>query len=127
MAISSQPTVLTQSNDAYINVGVTGRLQTLSASTGTVAINPTDGSFIRIANPVGAVTVNFTGIPAGYGTSWQVEIASRGSNAVAFNNVIWDGGSAPSIASGTNKTVLEFYSWDGGTNVYGRLKFAVLA
>jgi len=28
MAISSQPTVLAQSNDAYINVGVTGRLQT---------------------------------------------------------------------------------------------------
>jgi hypothetical protein len=121
MAISSQPTVLTQSNDAYINVGVTGRLQTLSASSGTVAINPTNGSFIRIANPVGAVTVNFTGIPSGYGTSWQVEVASRGSNAVAFNNVVWDGGSAPT------KSVLEFYSWDGGTNVYGRLKFATLA
>ena len=49
------------------------------------------------------------------------------ANAVAFNNIVWDGGSAPTIASGTNKTVLEFYSWDGGTNVYGAVKFATLA
>jgi len=71
MAISSQPTVLAQSNDAYINVGVTGRLQTFSAATGTLTINPTSGSFIRITNLVGAVTVNWTGVPAGYGTRWQ--------------------------------------------------------
>jgi len=45
MAISSQPTVLAQSNDAYINVGVTGRLQNFSAATGTLSINPTNGSF----------------------------------------------------------------------------------
>lgn len=127
MAISSQPTVLAQSNDAYINVGVTGRLQTLTAQTGTISINPTNGSFIRITNPVGAVTVNFTGIPAGYGTRWQIEVRSRGANAVAFNGVTWDGGSAPTIASGTNASVLNFYSPDGGTTIYGRLEFATLA
>jgi hypothetical protein len=127
MAISSSPTVLTQSNDAYINAGHTGRLQTFSASTGAVSINVTNGPFVRITNPVGAVTVTFVGIPSGYGNLWQVEVANRGANAVAFNNITWDGGSAPTLASGTNKTVLEFYSWDGGTNIYGRLKFADLA
>ena len=127
MAISSQPTVLAQSNDAYINVGVTGRLQNLVRQTGAVSINPTNGSFIRIANPVGAVTVTFTGVPSGYGTRWQVEVANRGANAVAFNGVTWDGGSAPTIASGTNKSVLVFYSPDGGTTIYGRLEFATLA
>ncbi len=127
MAISSSPTVLTQSNDAYINAGHTGRLQTFSASTGAVSINVTNGPFVRITNPVGAVTVTFVGIPSGYGNLWQVEVANRGANAVAFNNITWDGGSAPTLASGTGKTVLEFYSWDGGTNIYGRLKFADLA
>ncbi len=127
MAISSQPTVLTQSNDAYINVGVTGRLQTFSAATGTLNINPTSGSFVRITNLVGAVTVNFVGVPASYGTRWQVEIANRGANAVAFNGITWDGGSAPSIASGTGKTVLKFYSPDGGVTVYGGVEFATLA
>jgi hypothetical protein len=127
MAISSQPTVLAQSNDAYINVGVTGRLQTLSASTGSVTINPTSGSFIRIANPVGAVTVTFTGVPSGYGTRWQVEVANRASNAVTFNGITWDGGSAPTIASGTNKTVLKFYSYDGGSTIYGGVEFATIA
>lgn len=127
MAISSQPTVLAQSNDAYINVGVTGRLQTLSASTGATNINPTSGSFIRIANPVGAVTVTFVGVPAGYGTRWQVEVAARGSNAVTFNGITWDNGSVPTLASGTAKSVLNFYSPDGGTTIYGRLEFASVA
>jgi hypothetical protein len=127
MAISSQPTVLAQSNDAYINVGVTGRLQTFSAATGTLTINPTSGSFIRITNLVGAVTVNWTGVPAGYGTRWQVEVRNRGANAVAFNGVTWDGGSAPTIASGTAASVLNFYSPDGGVTIFGRLEFATVA
>ena len=127
MAISSQPTVLAQSNDAYINVGVTGRLQNFSAATGTLTINPTNGSFIRITNLVGAVTVNWTGVPSGYGTRWQVEVRNRGANAVAFNGVTWDGGSAPSIASGTAASVLNFYSPDGGVTIFGRLEFATVA
>lgn len=127
MAISSQPTVLAQSNDAYINVGVTGRLQTIVGSTGSISINPTSGSFIRIANPVGAVTATFTGVPSGYGTRWQVEVANRGSNAVVFNGITWDGGTVPTIASGTSKSVLVFYSPDGGTTIYGKLEFASLA
>jgi len=127
MAISSQPTVLAQSNDAYINVGVTGRLQTFSASTGAVSINPTSGSLTRIANRVGALTVNSTGVPSGYGTRWQVEVANSASNAVSFNGITWDGGSTPSIASGTGKTVLKFYSYDGGSTIYGGVEFASIA
>jgi hypothetical protein len=118
---------LAQSNDAYINVGVTGRLQNFSAATGTLSINPTNGSFIRITNLVGAVTVNWTGVPSGYGTRWQVEVRNRGANAVAFNGVTWDGGSAPSIASGTAASVLNFYSPDGGVTIFGRLEFATVA
>ena len=127
MAISSQPTVLAQSTDAYINAGNTSRLQTFTSSTGAVTINPTNGAFVRIVSPVGSVSVTFTGIPATYGNRWTVEVASRSSNAVTFNNITWDNGVTPTLASGTAKTVLEFYSPDGGSTIYGKTLFASIA
>jgi len=126
MAISSQPTVLTQSTDAYINSGNTSRLQTLTSSTGAVTINPTNGAFTRMSSLAGNVTITFTGLPNGYANQWFVEVVSRGSNTVTFSGVTWDGGSAPTIVA-SGKTVLKFYSTDGGTTIYGGTHFANIA
>lgn len=121
MAITSTPQVLSQSVDAYINAGNTSRIQTFSASTGAVSINPTNGTFSRIASPVGAVTVTFTGIPSGFANQWYVEVYNKLSQTVSFSGVTWDGGSAPTLASTSNKmSLLTFYSPDGGTTIYGK-------
>lgn len=126
MAISSQPQVLAQATDAYINSGNTSRLQTFTSSTGAVTINPTNGAFSKMSSLAGNVTITFTGLPNGYANQWYVEIANRGANTVAFTGVTWDGGSAPTIVS-SGKTVLKFYSTDGGTTIYGGTHFANIA
>lgn len=126
MAISSQPQVLAQATDAYINSGNTSRLQTFTSSTGAVTINPTNGAFSKMSSLAGNVTITFTGLPNGYANQWYVEIANRGANTVAFTGVTWDGASAPTIVS-SGKTVLKFYSTDGGTTIYGGTHFANIA
>ena len=126
MAISSQPQVLAQATDAYINSGNTSRLQTFTSNTGAVTINPTNGAFSKMSSLAGNVTITFTGLPNGYANQWYVEIANRGANTVAFTGVTWDGGSAPTIVS-SGKTVLKFYSTDGGTTIYGGTHFANIA
>lgn len=126
MAISSQPTVLAQSTDAYINAGNTSRLQTLTSSTGAVTINPSNGAFTKMSSLAGNVTITFTGLPSGYANQWYLEVANRGSNTVSFTGVTWDGGSAPTIVS-SGKTVLVFYSTDGGATIYGKAHFANIA
>ncbi len=127
MAISSQPQVLAQATDAYINAGNTSRLQTFTSNTGAVTLNPSNGAFSKFSSLAGNITISFTGVPSGYANQWYVEIAARGSNTVAFSGVTWDGGSAPTIPSGTAKCVLVFYSLDGGSTIYGKLHFANIA
>jgi hypothetical protein len=65
-------------------------------------------------------------VPDNYANTWWVEVANRGSNTVNFSNVSWDGGGTPTLAT-TGKSVLEFYSRDGGTSIYGRVRFANVA
>lgn len=129
MPITMTPQVLTASQDAYITQGVTARLQTLSgaAATGAVSISVIDYPVTVLASQTGASTITFTNVPSNYANTWWVEVAGRGSNTVTFTGVTWDGGSAPSFASGTNKSVVEFYSRDGGTTIYGVLRFANVA
>jgi hypothetical protein len=127
MAITSVPQVLSQATDAYINAGNTSRLQTPAVQTGSVTVAVTNGAFTKFASITGNLTIAFSNVPSGYANQWYVEIAGRGSNTVAFTGVTWDGGSAPSIASGTGKTVILFYSTDGGTTIYGKSYFASIA
>lgn len=126
MAISSQPTVLAESVDAYINAGNTTRLQTITGSTGAINISITNGAVSRISSLAGNTTVTFTNVPSGYANQWLVEVANRGANTVTFSGVTWDGGSAPTIVA-SGKTVLKFYSSDGGVTIYGALEFANVA
>jgi hypothetical protein len=127
MAITSVPTVLSQNTDAFINAGMTSRIQSFTgaAASGSLTINPTSGGFIRLISQTSSSTINFAGAPAGYANTWYVEVNGRGSNTVTFTGVTWDGGSAPSISS-AGKTVLIFYTPDGGTTIYGKSLFASL-
>lgn len=128
MPITMSPQVLTASTDAYITQGVTARLQTLSgaAATGAVSISVIDFPVTVLDSQTNSSTITFTNVPSGFANTWWVETSNRGSNTVTFTGVTWDGGSAPSLQT-TGKTVLEFYSRDGGSTIYGRARFLSIA
>lgn len=122
MAITSSPQVLSASADAYINAGATTRLQTLTGSTGFITVSIVDGAAIKLVNVTGTTAVTFSNITSGYANQWTVEVVNRGSNPVTFQGVTWDGGVAPTLST-TGKTVVQFYSADGGATIYGKALF----
>lgn len=128
MPITMSPQVLTASTDAYITQGVTARLQTLSgaAANGPITVSVIDFPVTVLRNQTATSTITFSNVPDNYANTWWVEVANRGSNTVNFSNVSWDGGGSPTLAT-TGKSVLEFYSRDGGTTIYGRVRFANVA
>ena len=128
MPITMSPQVLTASQDAYITQGVTARLQTLSGSNanGSLTVSVIDYPVTVLSSQTGVSTITFSNVPSNYANTWWVEVSNRGSNTVTFSGVTWDGGSTPSLAT-TGKSVLEFYSRDGGTSIYGRVRFANVA
>lgn len=128
MPITMSPQVLVAGTDAYITQGITARLQTLSgaSATGAVSISVIDSPVTVLSGQTGNSTVTFTNVPENFANTWYVETSNRGSNTVTFTGVTWDGGSAPSLQT-TGKTVLEFYSRDGGTTIYGKARFLSIA
>lgn len=128
MPITMSPQVLTASTDAYITQGVTARLQTLTgaAANGPITVSVIDFPVTVLRNQTATSTITFSNVPDNYANTWWVEVANRGSNTVNFANVSWDGGGTPTLAT-TGKSVLEFYSRDGGTSIYGRVRFANVA
>lgn len=129
MPITMSPQVLTASQDAYITQGITARLQTLSgaAASGSQTVSIIDYPVTLLTSQTSNSTITFSNIPNGSANTFYVEVANRGSFSVTFSGVTWDGGSAPTLASGTGKTVLEFYSRDGGSTIYGKARFATIA
>ena len=128
MPITMSPQVLTASTDAYITQGVTARLQTFTgaAANGAITVSVIDFPVTVLRNQTATSTITFSNVPDNYAITWWVEVANRGSNTVNFANVSWDGGGTPTLAT-TGKSVLEFYSRDGGTSIYGRVRFANVA
>jgi hypothetical protein len=128
MPITMSPQVLTASTDAYITQGVTARLQTFTgaAANGAITVSVIDFPVTVLRNQTATSTITFSNVPDNYANTWWVEVANRGSNTVNFSNVSWDGGGSPTLAT-TGKSVLEFYSRDGGTSIYGRVRFANVA
>lgn len=128
MPITMSPQVLTASTDAYITQGVTARLQVLSgaAANGPITVSVIDFPVTALVDQTATSTITFTNVPSNYANTWWVEVSNRGSNTVNFSNVSWDGGGSPTLAT-TGKSVLEFYSRDGGTTIYGRVRFANVA
>jgi len=128
MPITMSPQVLTASTDAYITQGVTARLQTFTgaAANGAITVSVIDFPVTVLRNQTATSTITFSNVPDNYANTWWVEVANRGSNTVNFANVSWDGGGSPTLAT-TGKSVLEFYRRDGGTSIYGRVRFANVA
>jgi hypothetical protein len=146
MSVTSVPQLLEQSNDININSAQATRVQTFSGITysgqltqalnATQAINPTNGGFVQLTNLSTNVTVSFVGIPGSftdvYGqtmyqpTVWYVDVNNRGTYTITFSGVTWDGGTAPTLASGTGRSMIEFISHDGVT-VIGKLLYASLS
>ena len=128
MPITMSPQVLTASTDAYITQGVTARLQTLTgaAANGPITVSVIDFPVTVLRNQTATSTITFSNVPDNYANTWWVEVANRGSNTVNFSNVSWDGGGTPTLAT-SGRSVLEFYSRDGGTTIYGRVRFANIA
>ena len=128
MPITMSPQVLTASTDAYITQGVTARLQTFTGASanGAITVSVIDFPVTVLRNQTATSTITFSNVPDNYANTWWVEVANRGSNTVNFSNVSWDGGGTPTLAT-TGKSVLEFYSRDGGTSIYGRVRFTNVA
>jgi hypothetical protein len=79
---------------------------------------------------LGNMTLAFSNIPTtAKAAFWQVEIKAGGSYSVTYPaSVKWDGGGASNVAPllSTNTTVLNFYTRDGGSTIYGSYAFADL-
>ena len=144
MPVNARPLTLVASTDAYRNTETTIRQVTLTGSSGSITINAAGNQYARIVNPTNNVTVTFSapnsifysivsstgaynipGLTGGTGNVWYVEVGGRGSYSVLFNNITWDGGVVPTLAT-TGKSIIMFYSPDNGTTIYGTLLFASL-
>jgi len=96
---------------------------------GTATCNLATAGVFRI-NANGNLTVVFSNFPStAKAAFWQVEIKNGGSYTVTWpGGVKWDGGGAANVAPllSTNTTLLNFYTRDGGTTIYGGYAFADL-
>jgi hypothetical protein len=96
---------------------------------GTATCDLSAAGVFRI-NANGNLTVVFSNFPStAKAAFWQVEIKGGGSYAITWpGGVKWDGGGAANVAPllSTNTTLLNFYTRDGGTTIYGGYAFADL-
>jgi hypothetical protein len=100
-----------------------------------LTLNPTDGGFVRLYNPVANTTVSFTGVPGSYTdvygatmyrpTVWYVEVSQGTTYTFNFSGITWDGGVAPTLlATANGKNTIMFTSHDGVT-INGKLLFTL--
>lgn len=96
---------------------------------GTATCNLSTAGVFRI-NSNGNLTIVFSNYPStAKAAFWQVEIKNGGSYSITWpGSIKWDGGGAANVAPllSTNTTLLNFYTRDGGTTVYGGYAFADL-
>lgn len=101
-----------------------------TVSSGTVTCDLSTSNIFS-TTVAGNITFAFTNVAATANTAqfWQVEIKGGGSYTVSWpTSVVWDGGGAsntPPVLS-LNTTVLNFYTRNNGTTIYGGYAFADL-
>jgi hypothetical protein len=132
MGITSQPQILTQATDAYVNAGTTGKIQNFSGVNGATTYTVTNGAVIRLNTFTSNTSITFTGVPYNSSTGvtyywniWYVDVVQPGSYTVTFNGILWDGGVAPTFTS-NKRSLVQFYSPDGGTTIYGKQLFVAV-
>jgi hypothetical protein len=101
-----------------------------SKSSGTATLDLSTSNVFSLT-AAGNITVAFSNIAATANTAqfWQLEIKGGGSYSITWPaSVVWDGGGSsntPPVLS-LNTTVLNFYTRNNGTTVYGSYAFSDL-
>jgi hypothetical protein len=143
MPVNARPQTLVASSDAYRNTETTIRQGSQTGASGNITIYPAGNQYFRILSPANNVTVTFaapsqiynsivsttgayniSGLSGYTANVWWVEVSNRGSYTVTFNNVSWDGGSVPTLAT-TGKNLIMFYSPNGGSTIYGSIQYTM--
>jgi len=143
MPVNARPLAIAAGSDAYRNTEISIRQGSQTGASGNITIYPAGNQYFRILSPANNVTVTFAapnqifksivsttgaynnpGLSGYTGNIWWVEVSNRGSYTVAFNNITWDGGSVPTLAT-TGKNLIMFYSPDGGTTIYGSIQYTL--
>ena len=101
-----------------------------AAASGTVALDLSLSNIFKVVAE-GNITISFDNIAATANTAqfWQVEIKNGGTHTITWPaSIIWDGGGASNISPvlSLDTTVLNFYTRDNGTTVFGAYAFADL-
>ncbi len=111
---------LSESGDGGGNVAynVQGRHQALGQISSDTTLDVS--AYVSFAfEPTASLTISFTGWSGGLHQAF-VQVTGGGDYPPTFSGVSWDGGSAPSLQTGSGVDLLAFWSVDGGTTVYGK-------
>jgi hypothetical protein len=101
-----------------------------SVSSGTVTCDLSTANIFSVT-ATGNITLAFSNIAATANTAqfWQLEIKGGGAYTISWPAaVVWDGGGSsntPPVLS-LNTTVLNFYTRNNGTTIYGSYAFSDL-
>jgi hypothetical protein len=101
-----------------------------SVATGTLALDLSLSNVFKVVVS-GNMTFAFDNITDTASTAqfWQVEIKSGGSHIITWPaSIIWDGGGASNISPvlSLDTTILNFFTRDNGTTVFGAYAYADL-
>lgn len=107
---------------AFTNLG--------TKSSGTLTLDLSTSNVFRV-QAGGNFTVAFSNIASTANTAqfWQLEIKSGGSYVITWPaSITWDGGGASNISPvlSLDTTVLNFYTRNNGTNIYGSYAYSDL-
>lgn len=88
------------------------------SNNGTIDLSKGNYHKILIDSGNNSVTVSFTNVPSG-SSKWFLELNVSDSYTITWpDSVIWDADTAPAT-TGSQTLILEFYTPDGGTTIYG--------
>jgi hypothetical protein len=90
----------------------------VQSNNGTIDLSKGNYHKILIDSGNNSVTVSFTNVSPG-SSKWFLELNVSDSYTITWpDSVIWEAATAPAT-SGSQTLILEFYTPDGGTNIYG--------
>jgi hypothetical protein len=99
--------------------------------TATATVDITAAPIVVLDTPAAASQITFSGLPApGHTAYWELEIVAPGANAITFGNtIVWDGGTQPTINTGSKTTILAFRARNkaGTTKIIGAASFGDIA
>lgn len=102
----------------WIAVSKTVRGSTVQSNNGTIDLSKGNYHKIAIDSGNASVTVSFTNVSSG-SSKWFLELDVSASYTITWPaSVIWEAAAAPATTV-SQTLILEFYTPDGGTTIYG--------